>query len=97
MFIELGHGVVHDEPGFELFVTAGGESGVNSVEVFLRSDLSAKTSAGSGTIRGAKNDSEGVEEEGTVSAENIGRFGDDAGGKERRDLRRDEAGERGGG
>ena len=52
MVIELGHGIVHDEPGFELLVTAGGEGGVNGVEVFLRSDLSAKTSAGSGTIGG---------------------------------------------
>jgi len=39
----------------ELLVTAGCEGGVNGVEIVLRSDLSAKTSAGSGTIGRAKN------------------------------------------
>jgi hypothetical protein len=55
VIIELRHGVVHDEPGLELLVTAGCEGGVNGVEIVLRSDLSAKTSAGSGTIGRAKN------------------------------------------
>ena len=41
---------------------------------------------GPGHDRKGENNTEGVKEERTVRAKNVGRFGDDAGGKESRDL-----------